>query len=115
MTDGTLSSVPGEGAELLPGRFALPGLVDAHAHVALGPERQALGVTGATGALRSMRHHGVLAVRDVGAPHSVTLRIAPHRSLPKLQAAGRRPLSLATTPIEGPGAFTYPSHAPPFA
>ncbi len=87
--DGRLTARAVDDAEPLPGRFALPGLVDAHAHVALGPSRQGLDVVAATDALRELREQGVLAVRDVGAPHSVTLQIAPDPSLPKLQVAGR--------------------------
>lgn len=87
--DGRLSAEPVDGAELLPGRYALPGLVDAHAHLTLGPGLQVLGPCGVTDALRRLRDQGVLAVRDVGAPHSATLHLAPDPTLPWLQAAGR--------------------------
>ena len=87
--DGHLTDHPIDDAALLPGRYALPGLVDAHAHVALGPARQSLDVEEATAALRARLDEGVLAVRDVGAPHSVTLHIQPTPSLPVLQVAGR--------------------------
>ena len=89
VANGVFTKQPVDGAEPMPGRFALPGLVDAHAHVALGPERRPLDLAAATAALRGRRDEGVLAVRDVGAPGSVTLRITPDPSLPRLQAAGR--------------------------
>ena len=37
IADGRFSATPVDGAQPLPGRFALPGLVDAHAHLALAP------------------------------------------------------------------------------
>ena len=86
---GRLAAVPADGAEVLPGRFALPGLVDAHAHVAIGPGLQPLDAASARDALLRLREQGILLVRDVGAPRSVTLRIAPDPSLPHLIAAGR--------------------------
>ena len=89
VVDGRLTDDPVGDAEPLPGRFALPGLVDAHAHSALGPSKQALGLGETIEALRARRDEGVLAVRDLGAPHSVTLRISPEPSLPRMQAAGR--------------------------
>jgi imidazolonepropionase-like amidohydrolase len=102
--DGKLSSAPVDGAKRLPGRYTLPGLVDAHAHLTLGPALRHLGTTGATEALRQLRDQGVLAVRDVGAPHSATLSMAPDPTLPLLQVAGRW--------LAPPGRF-YPSlHEP---
>lgn len=89
VVDGRFTADPVDGAELLPGRFALPGFVDAHAHSALGPAKEVLGLVETAVALRRRRDEGVLAVRDLGAPHSVTLRISPEPSLPRMQAAGR--------------------------
>ena len=37
VVDGRLTSRAADAAEPLPGRFTLPGLVDAHAHMSLGP------------------------------------------------------------------------------
>jgi imidazolonepropionase-like amidohydrolase len=87
--DGRLSAEPVDDAEPLPGRYTLPGLVDAHAHVSLGPGLERLDTDGVTAALLRLRDQGVLAVRDVGAPHAVTLHLASDPTLPRLQAAGR--------------------------
>jgi imidazolonepropionase-like amidohydrolase len=88
IADSRLTANPVDGAEVLPGRFALPGLVDAHAHVALAG-LEPLDVAGATANLRALGGQGVLFVRDLGAPRSVTLEIRPAADLPRLQAAGR--------------------------
>ena len=88
IADGRFSFAPVDRAETLPGRFALPGLVDAHAHVALA-NGQPLKAPQAAAALRALGGHGVLLVRDVGAPHSVTLDIVRDATLPRLIAAGR--------------------------
>ncbi len=88
IADGRFSLAPVDRAETLPGRFALPGLVDAHAHVALA-DWQPVDAPRAAAALRALGGHGVLLVRDVGAPYSVTLDIAQEARLPRLIAAGR--------------------------
>ena len=89
VVDGRFTDEPVDDTAPLPGHFALPGMVDAHAHSALGPSREALGLAEATEALRRRREEGVLAVRDLGAPHSITLRMVPDPSLPRMRAAGR--------------------------
>jgi imidazolonepropionase-like amidohydrolase len=89
VADGLITSDPIGGAESLPGRFALPGLVDAHCHLAVGVDREPLERAGARAALLRARDQGVLLVRDVGAPHSVTLDIRAEPGLPPLLAAGR--------------------------
>ena len=88
IADGRFSTAPVDGAERLPGKFALPGLVDAHAHLALAP---AAGGTIESSSHRSGldRDAGVLLVRDVGAPRSVTLELRPDPTLPRFQVAGR--------------------------
>jgi imidazolonepropionase-like amidohydrolase len=90
-TDGERLTVrPVDGSQPLPGRFALPGLVDAHAHLALAP-----GLPSSTpldtvvASLRLNRDAGVLLVRDVGAPRSVTLYLQAEPGLPRYQVAGR--------------------------
>ena len=88
ITDGRLSAAAVDGVEALPGRFALPGMVDAHAHVALRGF-EPLDLVGATASLAALAGQGVLLVRDLGAPRSVTLEIVPGAGLPRLQAAGR--------------------------
>jgi imidazolonepropionase-like amidohydrolase len=88
LRDGRLTSEPVAGAKPLPGRFALPGLVDAHAHLTMGPDRpDSLEAT--TDRLRALGRDGVLAVRDIGAPRSLTLELRPAPDLPSLQVAGR--------------------------
>jgi imidazolonepropionase-like amidohydrolase len=92
--DGRFTSRPIDGAEHLPGRFVLPGLVDAHRHLSLyglidgqdpAPPRQETVIE----ALRADLGQGVLLVRDIGARKSVTLDVRPDASLPRLIAAGR--------------------------
>lgn len=85
---GRLTATPVDGAEPLPGRFALPGLVDAHAHVSVRG-REPIGLDEATANLRGYPGQGVLAVRDLGSPGSVTLDITAAGDLPRFQAAGR--------------------------
>jgi len=86
--DGRLTAEPVPQAAALPGRFTLPGLVDAHAHLALTDERPGAAIDVVRGLLE-LRAQGVLLVRDVGAPQSATLDIEPHPELPTLIAAGR--------------------------
>lgn len=86
--DGAFTSTPVDDATPLPGRFALPGLVDAHAHVALFNRQPGDAATAARNLL-VLREQGVLLVRDVGAPQSATLDLDPIPDLPILIAAGR--------------------------
>lgn len=86
--DGHLTTEAIPQAAPLPGRFALPGLVDAHAHITL-VDREPAGIAGGVRNLLELRGQGVLLVRDVGSPASATLDIDPHPELPTLIAAGR--------------------------
>lgn len=86
--DGRLTSEPVPRAAALPGRFALPGLVDAHAHITVVDDAPA-GTMGGVRNLLELRGQGVLLVRDVGSPQSATLDLEPHPELPTLIAAGR--------------------------
>jgi imidazolonepropionase-like amidohydrolase len=88
VSGGRLSATPIDDAETLPGGFVLPGLVDAHAHLAMDG-MDAGDVALATRHLREARDQGVLAVRDVGAPRSVTLELRPRPDDPSLFVAGR--------------------------
>ncbi len=88
MRDGLLTATPVPRAPLLPGRFALPGLVDAHAHITLVDHQPADAAAGARNLLR-LRDQGVLLVRDVGSPQSATLDLDTQPELPILVAAGR--------------------------
>jgi imidazolonepropionase-like amidohydrolase len=80
--------------EVLPGRFALPGLVDSHCHLTVGMGEKALVPLG-EGAARTMLDElgqaGVRAVRDVGGDRSITLKLAanPEDGKPLILAAGR--------------------------
>ena len=67
--------------------WVLPGLVDVHCHVGLGPE-------GATSREEAMAHaladraSGVLLIRDAGAPRD-TSWLSEHSDMPRLIRAGR--------------------------
>jgi imidazolonepropionase-like amidohydrolase len=83
---------PVAGAQVLPGRFVLPGLVDAHAHPAVRNEREgpvALDAAEAAQVLSQWSAAGVTLVRDTGSPGGVTLDIEPAPGLPRVLAAGR--------------------------
>jgi imidazolonepropionase-like amidohydrolase len=89
---GCLVSDPVPGAERLPGRYVLPGLVDAHAHPALGwsaggpvllSEPETLTV------LAEWAASGVCLVRDVGSPGGSVLQLNLAAGMPRVQAAGR--------------------------
>jgi imidazolonepropionase-like amidohydrolase len=86
--DGAFTAERVPRAPLLPGRFALPGLVDAHAHITVANGEPADAATGARNLLR-LRDEGVLLVRDVGSPQSATLDLETGSELPTLLAAGR--------------------------
>jgi imidazolonepropionase-like amidohydrolase len=89
--DGMLTSEAPANAEPLPGRFTLPGLVDAHAHLALR-DHEAGGASAVLAGLAEARDRGVLLLRDVGAPKSATLDVRGDPTLaelPELIAAGR--------------------------
>lgn len=88
VSQGTFTSTPVSRAPLLPGRFALPGLVDAHAHITLVDRQPADAAAGARNLL-DLRDQGVLLVRDVGSPQSATLDLETQDELPTLLAAGR--------------------------
>lgn len=81
--------------EKLPGRFALPGLVDAHCHLTVDADEQgpllAGGEQEAVARLEQLAQAGVSAVRDVGGRREVTLRLArePREDRPIVLAAGR--------------------------
>jgi imidazolonepropionase-like amidohydrolase len=81
--------------EKLPGRFALPGLVDAHCHLTVDADEQgpllAGGEEEAGARLDQLAQAGVSAVRDVGGQREITLRLArePREDRPIVLAAGR--------------------------
>jgi imidazolonepropionase-like amidohydrolase len=83
---------PAAGAEELPGRFILPGLVDAHCHLSVGLADSgpvALGPEAAAANLRNAHRAGITAIRDTGSPGSLTLRVLATGAGTGLQACGR--------------------------
>ncbi len=104
VADGRLTTTPVGDAIALPGRFALPGLVDAHCHLAMTGDAGARDLAGARAALARARDAGVLLIRDVGAPRSVTLELGDELSAEHLQVAGRW--------LAPAGAFFEDLHAP---
>jgi imidazolonepropionase-like amidohydrolase len=89
VVNGRLTSRPVDAAEPLPGRFALPGLVDAHSHISLGPAQTPLDLAGTGEALGRLPAEGVLAIRDVGSPGDLVLDLTPDGAHPHVQAAGQ--------------------------
>jgi hypothetical protein len=91
IVDGCFAAQPAAGAEVLPGRFVLAGLVDAHAHVSLdlgGPGRAPGSAEVIADSLRSCLHSGVLLARDAGAPVGVRVG-GDHADGPEVLACGR--------------------------
>ena len=86
---GLLSDMPVADAEPLPGAFVLSGLVDSHAHPAIGKDFTAQQRAEVVDQLREWCAAGILFVRDVGSPGSVTLHLGDDDRLPTVQAAGR--------------------------
>jgi imidazolonepropionase-like amidohydrolase len=87
--EGCLATEPVPGAEPLPGRYVAPGLVDAHAHPAVGPGPAARDGAWTLGELAAWAATGVGLVRDTGSPGGSVLSLDPGPGLPRLQAAGR--------------------------
>ena len=89
---GCLAGAPVPAAERLPGRYVVPGLVDAHAHPAVGGAvggPVALGGAEALDALTAWAASGVCLVRDAGSPGGLVLQLELPIGMPRLQAAGR--------------------------
>jgi imidazolonepropionase-like amidohydrolase len=77
--DGVLSAVPVTGAQWLPGRYVVPGLVDAHCHLTLvdgdaGPVPAPSDEVSRR--LTELTRSGVLAVRDTGAHDDTAVVLA---------------------------------------
>ncbi|HEX8004676.1 MAG TPA: amidohydrolase family protein [Mycobacteriales bacterium] len=90
IADGAFTTSPVDGAEPLPGRYALPGLVDAHAHLTI--DMSGTGLDAGSDALvaanlRAQRDAGVLLLRDVGRVRDEPLR--PGDDDPEVAQAGR--------------------------
>ena len=89
---GCLVTDPIPGAERLPGRYVAPGLVDAHAHPAIGREAgmpAAMSQSATLDTLAAWADSGVCLVRDVGSPGGSVLKLNLLPGMPRLQAAGR--------------------------
>jgi len=89
---GCLAREPVPRAERLPGRYVVPGLVDAHAHPAVGSEAGmpvALGGAEALDLLAAWAACGVGLVRDTGSPGGSVLDLDLVPGMPRMQAAGR--------------------------
>ena len=91
VTDGVLQDRPAVGADVLPGRYVLAGLVDAHVHLALDFSGGGLPPGDPELLRRNLEAHlhaGVLLARDVGAPTGVHTG-GDHDDGPLVLAAGR--------------------------
>lgn len=106
-----LSPADTRAAQALPGCTALPGLIDAHVHMVLDPERQAPPGPDETGEPRAMRERaaamvraGITSARDLGGGHwlELDLRDAIHRG----EAPGPR-LLCAGQPVTTPGGHCH--------
>jgi imidazolonepropionase-like amidohydrolase len=89
---GCLVAEPVPDAERLPGRYVVPGLVDAHAHPAVGWEAGmpvALDKSETLNVLAAWAACGVCLVRDTGSAGGSVLQLDLVSGMPRLQAAGR--------------------------
>lgn len=84
---------PAAGTELLPGRFILPGLVDAHCHLSVAQADDGEPVALDSDVMRANLRHaqaaGVTVIRDTGSPGSATLQLLGSAEGAGLQASGR--------------------------
>jgi imidazolonepropionase-like amidohydrolase len=86
--NGTLSAEPVTGADsVFDGGWILPGLVDAHCHVGLGPAG-AVDLDEAVAQAEAERDVGALLLRDCGSPID-TRSLDDHADLPRIIRAGR--------------------------
>ena len=91
-SSGAVHDRPVAHASLLPGRFVLPGLADAHSHPAIGSGPSGLVPLDADTAranLTAWAQAGITLVRDVGSAGGLILQLRPGPGMPTLQAAGR--------------------------
>lgn len=90
---GRWTSKPSLDAEPLPGRFVLPGLVDAHCHLSLawGPGRRpvALDAEAMRANLAAAHAAGITGIRDTGSPGSISLQLVGTPEAAGLVACGR--------------------------
>ena len=88
IADGLLRAEPTRGAEtIFDGGWIVPGLVDAHCHIGLGPQG-AVGLDEAIRQAETERAAGALLLRDCGSPTD-TRSLDDRRDLPRIIRAGR--------------------------
>ena len=88
VVDGRISREPVSGADtVFDGGWILPGLVDAHCHVGLGPQG-AVELDEAIGQAETERAAGALVLRDCGSPIN-TRSLDDRDDLPRIIRAGR--------------------------
>ena len=88
IADGVLRSEPVAGADtVFDGGWIIPGLVDAHCHVGLGPHGP-VGLDEAIAQAETERDAGALLLRDCGSPTD-TRSLDDHHDLPEIIRAGR--------------------------
>lgn len=88
IADGLLRAEPVRGAEtIFDGGWIIPGLVDAHCHIGLGPQG-AVGLDEAIRQAETERAAGALLLRDCGSPTD-TRSLDDRRDLPRIIRAGR--------------------------
>jgi len=88
IVDGRISREPVSGAEtIFDGGWILPGLVDAHCHVGLGPQG-GTDLDGAIAQAEAERDVGALLLRDCGSPID-TRGLDDRDDLPRIIRAGR--------------------------
>ncbi len=88
IADGILRAEPVRGAESVwDGGWVIPGLVDAHCHVGLGPHG-GVGLDEAIAQAQTDRDAGALLLRDCGSPTD-TRSLDGHHDLPQIIRAGR--------------------------
>ena len=88
--DGVVTTTPHDDADPLPGRYVLPALVDAHAHLTIDMNDTGLPTASddlVRANLRAQRDAGVLLVRDIGRVRDDNLPAADDD--PELHQAGR--------------------------
>jgi imidazolonepropionase-like amidohydrolase len=92
VVDGRITFAPVADAEtVFTAGWLLPGLVDAHAHLALAspaPESATMQERVRASA-RAQLDAGVLAIREPGGPDRSSIGLGPHEGLPRVVAAGR--------------------------
>ena len=88
IADGVLRAEPVAGADtVFDGGWIIPGLVDAHCHVGLGPHGP-VGLDEAIAQAEAERGAGALLLRDCGSPTD-TRSLDDHHDLPQIIRAGR--------------------------